>query len=110
MLALGIISLVIAGLCFLTGMGQDVVFQQYAYFLMGLVLGVAGMGFLILDRLNILIKKISEKPSNSSQKVSSTEKLLQLNNLHKQGFLTDEEFASKKEVLLQNITDQETKK
>lgn len=110
MLALGIISLVIAGLCFLTGMGQDIVFQQYAYFLIGLVLDVAGMGFLILDRLNILIKKISEKSSNNSPKVSSTEKLLQLNNLYKQGLLTAEEFASKKEGLLQDITNKENKK
>ncbi|MBR1979887.1 SHOCT domain-containing protein [Candidatus Proelusimicrobium excrementi] len=112
MLVLGIISLVIAGISCLFGLAQDVVFQQYAYFLVGLILGVAGMGFLILDKLNIIAKKISEATiyskeaaiySKKETEPSNTEKLLQLNNLHKQGLLTDEEFASKKESLLKNI-------
>lgn len=105
MLLLGIISLVIAGISCLFGLAQDVVFQQYAYFLVGLILGVAGMGFLILDKLNIIAKKISEATIYSKKETepSNTESLLKLNNLHKQGLLTDEEFASKKESLLKNI-------
>lgn len=112
MSVLGIISLVIAGISCLFGLVQDVVFQQYAYFLVGLILGVTGMGFLILDKLNIIVKKISEATIYSKKETepSNTEKLLQLNNLHKQGLLTDEEFAAKKEVMLKHIVNKNVNK
>lgn len=96
---LGIISLIIAALCFFGGLTQDYVTHQTAYFLCWLGFGLAGMGFLILSKLNDVLSHLNQqisllKANKKNPAVSNLEEL------YKHGLLTKEEFEAKQKELL----------
>lgn len=96
---LGIISLIIAGCCFLGGAGQDYVTQQATYFLCWLGFGLAGMGCLILNKFNAMLACLN-RPIAEHKAPNPEDTLARLAALHKQGVLTKEEFEAKKTELL----------
>ena len=78
MQVLGIIGLIIAGGCFLGGIAQQYITQQAVYFLCWLGFGLAGMGFLVLDKLSAILTcflKINAKIQNDTQGAKNSPKL-----------------------------------
>lgn len=78
MQVLGIISLIIAGCCFLVGVAEKYITQQAVWFLCWLGFGLAGMGFLVLDKFNACVTcllKINAKIQNDTKGAKNSPKL-----------------------------------